>query len=270
MKKVSVFVVLAAITFVAGAQQASMLMGARVMGMADASACMISEWALFNNIAGTAETDYASVAFSYDACPSTPWFNRMAATISIPVATGAASSGVFRFGDDLYNEQVLSIGFANTMGLASLGLKLSYIQYHAEGLGNTRAITASFGGIARLTPELSIGAHIININQPKIDPSTGERLPTSLVVGLGVKPSSALFVAVDAEKDLDYPVVVRAGMEYRIHDRVFARTGFNLGVRAGYGGLGFKIGKFGLDYAFRYSLSFGPNHQASVSYRFTK
>ena len=245
-------------------------MGARAHGMGYASGCLSDVWALNNNIAGLAKTEHPAVAFSYHAIPSFKFFNRMAAVFALPVKSGAAGAGVFRFGDDLYNEQILSLGFANRFGLASLGVKLNYIQYHAEGMGTSAAFTASFGGIAALTPQLSFAAHIVNINQPVINELTDERIPTRLLAGVAFEPSEKLILAGEIEKDLEHSPTLKAGLEYLVFKKIAFRTGFSLNPEAGFFGLGFKSRKFDLDYAMQFNDPFGLSHEATVIYQFRR
>ena len=152
-------------------------MGGRAMGIANAASTLHDEWSIINNVAGLAKAETISTAFSHLAIPSFKPFNRLAAALSLPVIAGSAGVSFFRFGDDLYNEQLISLGYANKFGLASLGLKVNYIQYHAEGFGTANAFTISFGGIADITPKLSIGAVAENINQPRLSSNTDERIP---------------------------------------------------------------------------------------------
>ena len=243
-------------------------MGARAEGMGNASACLRDVWSITNNIAGLASMRGATAGFSYQAIPSAPFLNRMAAVFALPVKPGVAGLGVFRFGDDLYNEHVLSAGFANTFGLALLGLRVNYVQYKANRLGTTTALTASFGGIATITPELLFGAHILNINQPIIDESTGERVPTKLHAAIAFIPSDKLTLATEIEKHLRYRAVLKAGIEYEAFKKITFRSGFNLHPQASYLGVGFKPRKFTLDYGVQLTQAFGLTHQAAVTYQF--
>ena len=243
-------------------------MGARAQAMGYASACLFDTWALHNNIAGLSKIKRATGAFSYHAIPSAKFFNRIAAGFSLPVKPGAAGVGVFRFGDDLYNEQVLSAGFANSFGLASLGFKVNYLQYRAEGFDPHTAFTVDFGGIATLTPQLSFGAYVVNINQPRINRLTGERIPTRLMAGIAFSPSETLIVAAEIEKDLYRDAVLKAGFEYLAFKKVSFRSGFNLGPQAGFVGLGFKTRRFQIDYSVQGSHAFGVSHEATVTCEF--
>jgi hypothetical protein len=251
-----------------GAQTSAGLIGARSMSIGYASACLSDEWSVFNNVAGLAKVKDPAAAFTYHAFPYFIPFNRMAATVVVPVSIGVSAVGVYRFGDALYNEQILSCGFANTMGLASLGVKLNYIQYHIEGFGSTRALSVSAGGIATLTPAFSVGAHIININQPVLTKQGDETLPAIMVLGFGFKVSGQVFIASEIEKDLSYALRWKTGLEYRLHKKFTLRTGFNINPDAAFLGFGCKAKKFLLDYGLQWSMNTGVNHQAGVCYRF--
>ena len=243
-------------------QSSYTLIGARAQGLGYASSCLSDEWAILNNIGGLAKVDQITTSFTYDAQPQFKPFNRLAALFAVPTKIGVAGVSIFRFGDDLYNEQILSAGFSNTFGLASLGVKVNYIQYNTGGFGRYDAVTVSAGGIAQLTPQLFIGAHIVNINQPKISGST-ERVPTVLMAGIAFQPIDKLFISSELEKDLDYDPTWKTGLEYQVHKKFVFRTGFNINPNAGFAGVGFKPSKFILDYAFQYASNTGPRHQAT-------
>jgi len=245
-------------------------MGARAEAMGNASACIEDVWSINNNIAGLAKTRVASTGFSFHAIPSASFFNRMAAVFAFPIKAGAAGAGVFRFGDALYNEHVLSLGFAHTFGLASLGAKLNYLQYHASGLGAYTAVTVSFGGIATLTPNLLFGAHIQNINQPVINPMTEEHAATKVYAGMSFLPSSRLTLAAELEKDLEHHATIKSGLDYQAFNKVSFRTGMNLHPESAFFGFGLKNVKLQADYSLQLNYTLGITHQATISYRFKR
>ena len=176
--------------------------------------------------------------------------------------------GVFRFGDEIYSEQIISLGFASVFGLASLGLKANYIQYNDEGFGTKGVFTISFGGIAQLTEKIFVGAHVVNLNQPTISKMDGEKLTTILIIGGTVRLSSQTFVTTELEKSLDYPVKWKTGVEYQFRKKFIARTGFNINPGAAFFGFGFRSKKFQFDYAYQHSFTVGSKHQATVGYTF--
>jgi hypothetical protein len=241
-------------------------MGARAQALGFSSAALTDEWSVFNNIGGLAKVNQLTAACTYEARPGIAAFNTMAAVVALPVPFGVTGIGIFRFGDDLYNEQLVTAGFSNTFGLASLGLRVNYIQYHAEGFGNKGVLSAGFGGIAALSSVFSIGAYITNINQPVLS-EEDEKLPTTLSAGIAFTPSDKLLITAELEKDLEYTPVWKAGLEYAFYKKFWFRTGFNLEPNAAFIGFGFKPEKFRIDYAFMRNPEQGARHQATVAYR---
>lgn len=245
-------------------------MGARSSGLAYASSALADEWSLFNNVGGLAKVDRLSAAFAYEVRPSLLGTKRVAAVLNTPFKFGTAGFGFFRFGDDIYSEQMISGGFSNQFGIASLGLKVNYIQYRSEGFGVRSAWSVNFGGIAQITPKISIGAYATNINQPRISSQDNERVPTKLVAGLGFKPTDKILLLTEVEKDIQYEATIKGGFEYTVHKKVFFRTGFNLNPNAGFFGLGFNARRVKIDYGMQYSSILNLVHQASAIYRFEK
>ncbi len=268
MRLLPLAVMIMSCQYFAYAQSSSMLIGARAAGMGYASSCLSDEWAIFNNIGALARLENIKTGFTYDAQPSFAPFNKAAAVVTVPLSIGVAGIGIYRFGDKLYNEQVFSTGFSSTFGLASLGLKVNYIQYNVDGFGRKGVFSVSLGGVAELTPQLFVGAHIVNINQPELSTLDDERLPTLLIAGILFKASDKVILSTELEKDLDYPLTWKTGMECVIQKKFIARTGFNVSPAAGFLGLGFKPRKFTLDYSYQYRFNHGARHQATVGYKF--
>ncbi len=251
-------------------QSTNTLIGGRALGLANASATLGDEWSLLNNVGGLCKVRTTATAIAYEAKPSLIGANRMAAVVVLPTKIGSGGFGVFRFGDALYSEQIISAGFANEFGNTALGLKVNYIQYRVLGFGTKTAVSINIGGITQLTSKLSIGAYIINLNQPKLSTIDGEKLPTHLVAGINFKASSQVSLFAEVDKDLDYSPTIKGAMEYQIHKKVFARTGFNLHPQAAFFGMGFITSQLKIDYAIQYSQELNSAIQVSIIYQFNK
>lgn len=248
-------------------QSASTLMGARSAALGYASGGLADEWALFNNVAGLATLKSPSVAFAYEANPSLPGADRIAAGFSLPSSIGTTGIGLFRFGDQLYSEQLISAGFANKFGLAALGVKLNYIQYRAEGFSTRSALSINVGGIAEITPQLKVGAYIVNLNQPDIAAQDGEQLPTKLVTGILVDPTPNISLMAEVEKDLDFDPIVKGAIEYRLYKKIQWRTGFNINPRSFFTGLGYHTSRLQIDYGVQFNPVLQTVHQISSTYK---
>lgn len=245
------------------AQSSTTTVGARGQAMGNATACLADEWAMLNNVAGLADVTGFSGAVTYDAVPSLPAFGKASMAISVP-GTVASGLGVYRFGDDLYNEQIVSAGAATRWNHTALGVKVNYIRYAATGMGAKGAFTASLGGITRLNSWLKVGAYITNINQPWLSRQFDERLPTMLTAGLLFTLSPSAIFTTEVEKRINDKATCRAGIEFRVHQKLFARAGFQLNPQTLSGGLGFHLRYFHADYGIAYTASLGMRHQASL------
>lgn len=259
-----VFTILAKIAI---AQSISTQMGARQAGMGYASTGSFDEWSLFNNPGGLGKLDKMAAAFSLEVQSQLKGANRMAALFNDPLKWGTLSAGIFRFGDDLYNEQALSLGFGNQVGIASLGIKANIIQYQASGFGVFRALSFDFGGITELTEDLFLSAYILNLTQSRIG-EDNEPLPTRLTAGITYNPGKNIFITTELSKELDYASTWRTGFEYSIQQKVFLRTGFNLNPNAAFFGVGISKKKIRIDYSIQLNHLTGASHQASASYLF--
>ncbi len=246
-------------------------MGAKAAGMGYASSCLQDEWSLFNNSAGLSHLKKSVAATSYDARPQLQGANRMAFLLAVPTTYGTGALGVFRFGDDVYNEQKISLGFSNRLGLASLGASINYLQYQALGFGTKSLFTFNIGGLATLTPSFFIGAHIQNVNQPVLSESSQERLSTSLTLGVGYSPTEKVWLTSEIQKQLEVAPTYKMGMEYRPEKKFAARTGINLYPNKLFLGIGFISTRLNIDYAYEYSMTgIGSSHQASLAYSLKK
>ncbi len=250
-------------------QSTSTLSGAKAQGIGYASSCLFDEWAILNNVGGLAKLEAPTSAITYNVNSYLPNGNSQALVIGIPFKPFAASIGAFSFGDKVYREQTISAGVASKFGLASLGAKMNYIQYRAEGFGQKGMVTVSMGGIAELTPTFSIGAHIININQPKISAEFDERIPTTLILGVRYDPGKKIFVTAELEKDIAYSPLFKMGVSYTPQEKFTFRTGYNLNPNAAFFGVGFLHKNFQIDYAFEYKMEMGMSNQASLAYTFS-
>jgi len=245
-------------------QSTTTVMGARAAGMGQAVAAVSDEWAIINNVGGLGKVNRGVACAAFEVRPHLPGANRTAAALALPSKVGTWALGVFRFGDEIYNEHLVSLGFGNEIGNTALGARVNYIQYRAEGFQSASAISADFGGITQLTPQVQIGAYIINLTQSKLYSVAGAPLPTRLVAGVSYRPDNGVLMVAEMEKDIDYEVTWRSGFEYGLYKKVFFRTGVNLHPDAGYFGVGGIKKNLKLDYAFRFSRWMGAGHQASV------
>jgi hypothetical protein len=253
------------------AQSSSILIGARSTGLGNATSCLSDEWSILNNPGGLSAVRKTTIAFSHFTNPSFQPFDRSAVSVSLPIGSSTAGISLFKFGDDLYSEQIASAAFSNKLGIASLGLRINYIQYAAKDFGTIGVFSISFGGIASVSKTLSIGAYITNINQPLIKRGdNAESIPTRVAVGYRLKMSQRIFLTSEVEKEIEKPILFKTGLCYDSRGKFFFSTGFNLNPNAAFLGAGFRPRRLGFEYGMAYNFTTGLYHQVSASYQFLK
>ena len=248
-------------------QSVNTIIGGRSSGLAGTGSVIKDISATSNNIGALAFVEETNVAFSTEFHPKLPGSSKVSSCFSLPTKLGVTGISLFRFGDNVYNELVIGIGHSHKIGISSLGIRANYIQYHSETLSNKYAFRLDFGCLTDITPKLFVGAYILNITKSKL---SSEALPTKFVVGLGIKPTTHLFIISEIEKTLTYPTTFKAGVEYKVYNKLFLRTGINMSPNAGYGGIGMVIKKFNIDYAMKFTSVLGTSYSASLSYSFTR
>lgn len=240
--------------------------GGRSAGIGNASLTLADSYGLINNPAGIAQLTDISLFASYENRYLLEDFQVFGAGAVVPVGGFSTGIGFYRFGGKLYNEQMISLKGAHKVGFMSLGAGLNYVQYNLETLGTTGVLVLDFGGIAKISDQFFVGAHIYNITQTKLVEDTGERVPTVMRLGISYRPMESFMLNLETIKDVNYPAGVKAGIEYSIIPQLALRSGFSTSPFISCFGVGFQPKKFKVDYSFRNDARLGDMHQISVSY----
>jgi hypothetical protein len=244
--------------------------GARALGVANASVTLADGWSLFNNPGGIAGIKQTYVVFAYDNRYGMPGMQSIATGLIYPSAYGSFGFSIHRFGDDLYSEHLLGVAYSHKISRVQLGIKANYVQIHAENLGSRGRLALEFGGIAEILPQLSFGAHIYNFNQAKLAEYQDERIPTIMKAGISYKPFPKLLMVIETEKDVDFKANIKTGLEYEIVKNLQLRTGISSNPAVTHFGIGFKPRNFQFDYALRTHPNLGISHHISLAFRFEK
>jgi hypothetical protein len=254
----------------ASSQSGKFPMGARNAALGGASVTISDQWSVFNNVGalGLLNGDFAFT--SYQNRFGISELSTMGAGYVKDFGNSAAGIGIYRFGDEFFSEQRVNVAFGHQLDRVSLGASVDYLQYNISTVGSRGVVIFEFGGVAELTKQLSFGAHIFNVNQAKLVEGTQERVPTVMKAGLTYRPSDDLLFNIETEKDLDFDEVFKAGLEYRIVQKVFVRTGFRTAPFNGSFGVGFHPKQFQFDYAFGNDTNLGAIHELSISYQFKR
>ncbi|SEJ40834.1 hypothetical protein SAMN05192553_103736 [Cyclobacterium xiamenense] len=242
--------------------------GAISMGMGNASVTLSDPWAVFNNIGALGKAEETIQAFAgYDHRLGLNELTTVSTGLVIPTKKiGNLGIGISNFGGTLFNQQQIGLGIANQLGLASLGLKISYFQTNIEGFGRTARPVIELGGTAELLPGLFFGAHANNLTRAAISQASNDYLPTTVKAGISYRPSENLLVNFESEKELLSPAQFKAGVAYSFQQKLWARTGINTRPNNLFFGIGFKPRRYQIDYAMSRNFLLGFTHHFSFTY----
>jgi len=251
---------------------AQIRMGAGLEAMGNTSSTITNTWSAWHNPAGLSGIDQKSIALSYRILQDIEGFNSVGIAYAHPLKVGTLGIGISRFGDQLYNEQQVSLTYANKFGITELGVEVAYHQYHFEGFGNKAVPVISFGGITELSSQFYIGAFIQNINQAKLSDFQDERIPTIMQLGVSYRPLDNIMINIDLQKDIDFDTSVLIGLSYAVIDNLKIMTGINTSPNRQFFGLTFD--PHNIRGEISYTLSnqefTGLSHQISLQYGLTK
>lgn len=221
--------------------RAQATLGAKEISMGQAvTALPNSNWSVFSNPAMMTKEN-RNVSFFGIRYYGLENLTDMAMAVSYPTGIGVIGGGAYRFGDDLYNESRLRVGYKNSYQGFHYGIAVNY--YHvSQGGGHGSLGTAGIdvGIAARLWESLWIGAKAGNINQPKYGRfnNIAEEPVRDLSLGFAYKVSNLLMLSSDVYKDVRFPISYRGGMEIVIYQAFAGRLGVTtkpLTFAAGFG-----------------------------------
>lgn len=237
------------------------------IGMGGVSSATANEWSIFNNPAGLIANKGISGVISYQTIFNFAPFNTVVAGVNAETPWGNAAFGVYRFGDEIFSNQMASLGFAKQIGIMSLGAKANVLQYNIDGFGKRSIFVAEMGALAEFTPELNFGVHVYNFTQSVIAPESQERVPTIIRLALNYHPDENLNLFLEGEKDVEDDPDLRLGIAYSIIENLWLRTGFSTLTNRHSFGAGFTFRKFTIDYAVRSNRSTGATHNFGLTYQ---
>lgn len=232
----------AVLTFcIAGSGYSQVTLGAREISLGQAtSALPNSTWAVFANPSMASESE-KKVSFFGIRYYGLTELTDVAVAATYPTKFGVLGAGVYRFGDDLYNENQLRVSYKNSYQGFHYGAVINYNHVvQGDGHGSFGALGIDVGLAAEIIENLWIGAKAANVNQPKYGEfnNIAEEPVRDLSIGFSYLVSDLFLFTSDVYKDVRFPVSYRGGAEIKIIENLKARVGVTtepLTFSAGFG-----------------------------------
>jgi len=258
--------------------------GARALALGRAGTALEEEvWGEFNPATwATLERNTADVFASQAFGITELRVVALAAAAPTRYATFAANVRAYGFAD--YRETRIGLGAARGLPLSAsrsihVGLSAHLYNISIDGFGSTTTISASLGAQVVVLPNLRAGLHARNISRigrsEEADLVSPLSSAPSVAAGLAYRASGRAIVLLDAEKDLDFPVAIRAGVEVWVIDMLALRGGFATGLSSDGGaparlsaGIGVRSGMIRADITAEYHETLGLTPAVSVGVEF--
>ncbi|WP_245189663.1 hypothetical protein [Lunatimonas salinarum] len=258
---------LMAIPLAAAAQNGTEVLpkGARSLGMANTHLTLLEGWAIFNNVGAMAQVDESQVFVGYDHRLGLTELTTLGAGGVWKTSSGAWGLGLSSYGAAHFNQQAIGLGYSNKLGIASLGAKLTYFQTNIEGFGRSAAPLIELGGVAELGPNVLFGAHIYNLGRARLSKLTQEYLPTVVKAGISYRPTDFFMINAEVEKEVYLDPLFKMGLEYSIQEKLDLRAGVHTHPEQMFFGIGFRPGRYRLDYAVSQHHQLGFTHHFSFN-----
>lgn len=252
------------------AQNGNYELGARSLGMSGSTMTISDAYAGFNNIGALAGQQGISVCFSSSILYGIPELLKIGVGLNGPLLKGNGTVNIYRFGNRDLSEQKISLGYSHQIHFISLGVQFSYIQLLISNYGSVRSLSFEIGGLIKISRKFMIGGYLFHpfgSGQRSEYPSF---LNTILKSGLSYRPSENLMVNLELKWKFSQDPIVIVGFEYIIRGKVALRTGYNMDNLQSTIGIGFKPGKFRLDYAVMIHPVLGISNEFSVNVNFSE
>jgi len=184
----------------------------------------------------------------------------------MPVGPITVGVNAFQFGFELYKETGVSASVGGEIDWDILGgLTIHANQFSFDRYGSTTKILIDGGLQASPVKDLRLGFAARNITGATIG-SKGERLARSFSFGGSYSPLQSFFLTVELEKDVRYPLSLKAGIEQRFLDILALRLGTSSQPNIFSGGLGITHSMFEFGYAGFNHPDLGWTHQVELGF----
>lgn len=239
--------------------------GAKSAALGSTSSVIAGAESIFGNSAGLTHVKKKTILIA----PALPYGMSALAVYSaafiLPLKNGTGAIATSKYGNTYYNEQKVNLAYAHKIDFMSLGAAVNVSRINISEYGSRTAIIGQLGGRAELNPKLVFGANIYNLNLAKI--SKGENLPVIMQAGLCWQAIESVSLLLETEKELTSNQSIKTGLEYKIKDFLFLRSGFSTAPAKAHLGIGLQNRKWDVNYAGITNPFLGMSHYFSLHYK---
>lgn len=242
------------------------LQTARMQGMGGVTSFVSGQDAIWANPAGLSTSDNWHLTSVFERRFLLTDLNHLGFGGSVSTQSSHFGFSIAQFGMEEFKRQELGFNYARSLHQKlSVGIALNYLQTRIDEYGNEAALGYELGFQSKIIDELLIGTHLVNPIPTSY--SDDEDLSSIFRFGAAYIPSQKALVGFEIEKDVDFPLRLKAGIEYSASSSITIRTGYSSEPSQFHLGLGLIVGEnLLLDSSMRYHTILGWTPTFGLSY----
>ena len=239
-------------------------MGSRSHALGNASVAIDDIWAYHHNPANLVSVKKLGFGLSYENRFLLKELQSQGFVVALPLKAGVISFGLQSFGFKNFRTNRLGVGYSMKLAeFLSCGVQLNYHQVRlTDAYGRKDALTAELGLRANITDNWKVAFSVFNLTRTKISEFGEDRLSTLMRLGTQYTFSEKVMLVAELEKNIEFPVRFKTGIEYSPIRKLFLRGGFATQPIEISAGLGYRFKEqFQLDLgsAYHQILGWSPN-----------
>jgi len=246
--------------------------GARQAGLAWAGVALNDVWAYHNNPGMLGFLEETAVGVYYENRFFIREFQYQGLVFAQPLKKGVVSFGGQYSGFNLYSTSRAGIGYALAMSeRLSMGIQINYMNVRQPSYyGTKHGISGEFGLGIKVTQKWTVAMAINNLTRSNLSGVSNERFETIFRIGALYDLSKRVFVTSELEKDIYFPLRLKAGIEYRPAEPFYVRVGAAVNATSFAIGLGYAYKNLRIDVGSNYLQPMGFHTALSLHYQLAK
>lgn len=263
MKPILTFLLLFFFFNVIAQNHAPSAAGAKGLAMGNVRTISTDATSLLGNQAGLAHLTKMNAFVFGENRFLLPDVNQFSAGFALPTASGTFGLAMQYFGFEGYNEQKIGLAYARKLTKKLfIGMQMDYLNLRIPEYGNSGKLTFEVGVQAQISPKLMIGTHIFS--PITIDWNETDIVLTVFAIGASYQPTKKLTLSTEVEKDFEYPLNVKFGLDYQIIQPLSLRVGLTTFPIQNTFGVGLHLKKMTIDIASTFHPTLGVSSGISI------
>lgn len=249
--------------------QENMTAGARQVGLGGTGLVGSDIWMSAHNQAGLANLEGPAAGTYFNNRFQMNELTTAAFAIAYPHKNlGTFGLNYTQFGYELFSQRKFAFAYAMRLGKKiSAGIQIDYFQVIQGGEYGKQGFTAGeIGMTTEPVDNFFVAAHVFNPWPVNITENQNGELNSVFRLGTAYMFSDKVLVALEAEKDLEYPIRVRFGTEYEFLNNLFLRVGMATEPAEYTFGMGYIFKGIGLDVGMKTHSIMGMHSHFGLSY----